>query len=294
MITVMGATGNTGKAVAQSLLQKGEKVRAVARSREKLATLQAAGAELAIGDVQDLAFLTSALRGAEAAYVLMPPSPQEKDFRAYQDRLGETITRAIEDSGVKKVVFLSSLGADLPSGTGPVAGLHAQEARLRTLTGVDVLVLRPTYFAENLFGSIPAIKHQGVNVGAFAGNTPLPLIATQDIAVVAVEALRKRDFSGFVVRELLGARDYTHDEITSILGRSVGKPDLKYMQVPYAAFAQALTQFGLSADLARMYAELAQSFNEGRIKSLAGRGPTTTTPTSLEAFAERWAAAYKA
>ena len=134
MITVMGATGNTGKKIALALLNAGEKVRALGRSQSKLAELKAAGAEVLSGDTNDVAFLTKAFRGADAVYTLLPTDPGAPDYRAEQDRQGEAIVKAIRESGVRYVVALSSTGADLEGG-GVVAGLHAQEERLKKIEG---------------------------------------------------------------------------------------------------------------------------------------------------------------
>ena len=107
-----------------------------------------------MGDASDASFLARAFAGAETAYTLIPPDVRATDFRAHQDRVGEATVQALRQAGVKRVVFLSSVGADLPAGTGPIAGLHAQEERLRKL-GVAVLLLRPGYFFENLHASLP-------------------------------------------------------------------------------------------------------------------------------------------
>jgi uncharacterized protein YbjT (DUF2867 family) len=151
--TIVGASGNTGHVIAEALLEKKEKVRVIGRSKEKLEKLARAGAEVRIGDARDARFLTEAFRGADGVYTLMPPDFSASNFRAYQDQLGEASAQAIRDAGVKRVVFLSSIGADKASGTGPIAGLHAQEERLRGL-GVDTLSLRAGYFFENLFASL--------------------------------------------------------------------------------------------------------------------------------------------
>jgi uncharacterized protein YbjT (DUF2867 family) len=293
MITVMGASGNTGKAVAENLLEQGIKVRALGRSADKLAGLAAKGAEVALGDVNDVAYLTKSFSGVDAVYALIPPNVVAKDFRAYQDKVGESITAALVASGANRVVFLSSVGADQPSGNGPIAGLYAQEARLKAVTGLSTVALRPTYFMENQFGSLPMIKHQGITGGAIRGDLAFPQIATYDIAKAAAKALTDKA-SGYEVRELLGPRDLSLAEAAKILGARIGKPDLAYVQFPYDAFAAALTQVGLSADLARLYAEMAQGFNEGKIRSLAGRSAATTTPTTFESFSEILAGAYKA
>lgn len=294
MITVMGATGHTGKEITKRLLGAGEKVRALGRSEEKLAELKTAGAEVLTGDATDAAFLTTAFRGADAVYTLFPPDPQSPDFRKKQDQEGEAMVKAIREAGVKHVVFLSSLGADQPSGTGPIAGLHAQAERLRRLEGTNVLLLRPASFFENFYATLGLIKHQGINGGSVAPDLKLPMIATRDIAEVAAKALKSRAFRGVVVEELLGPRDMTYAEATSILGERIGKPDLKYVQFPYTDMAKALTQMGFSENMASLYVEMTRAFNEGRVKSREGRKPGNTTPTRFEDFVKELAQTYQA
>ena len=153
MVTVMGASGNIGKRITELLLEAGEKVRALGRSADKLAPLESAGAEVLTGDAADDAFLTRAFSGADAVHVLLPSDLQSPDYRATQDIQGEAITEAIRDTGVRYVVLLSSLGGELPDGTGPIAGLHAQEERLRRLRDANVLILRPGYFFENFYAT---------------------------------------------------------------------------------------------------------------------------------------------
>jgi uncharacterized protein YbjT (DUF2867 family) len=294
MIAVMGAGGNTGGRISERLLQQGERVRALGRSAAKLASLGSKGAEVLTGDATDAEFLTGAFRDADAVYTLLPPNPQSPDLRKKWDEQGEAIVKAIRDSGVHHVVFLSSIGADLPEGTGPIAGLHAQEERLRKLPDVNALILRPASFFENFYATLGLMKHQGVNGGAVAPDLRLPMIATRDIADVAARAVTARDWTGVVVRELLGPRDLTHAEATRIIGAHIGKPDLKYVQFPYADFASSLVQMGISANMAGLYAEMARAFNEGKIKSREGRKPENTTPTRFEDFADDLARAYEA
>lgn len=292
MISVMGATGHVGGEVARRLLQAGQKVRSLGRSREKLAEVR--GAEAVPGDAADASYLTSAFQGAEAVFTLLPPDLHSTDYRALMDRQGEAIVKAVRDSGVPSVVFLSSVGAEQPSGTGPIAGLGAQEARLRELQGTNVLVLRPGYFFENFYGSLPVIKHQGVVGDAVAPDVALPMIATRDIAAAAAQALLARDFRGVVVRELLGPRDLTHAEATRILGERIGRPDLPYVQLPYADMVRALVGAGLSENVSSLYAEMARAFNEGRVRSVEGRSASNTTATRFEDFAAELARAYQA
>jgi uncharacterized protein YbjT (DUF2867 family) len=294
MITVMGASGHTGGRIGDELLQAGERVRALGRSAAKLAGLETRGAEVLTGDAADAAFLARAFRGADAVYTLLPPDPQSPDLCRQWDEQGKAIVKAIRDSGVRYVVFLSSVGADLPEGTGPIAGLHAQEQRLQGLQGVNVLILRPGAFFENFYASLGLIRQQGINGGGYAADLPMPMIATRDIADVAARALRARDWTGVVVRELLGPRDLTHAEATRILGARIGKPDLQYVQFPYEDYAAALMRMGVSRNTANQYTEMARAVNEGKYKSREGRRPQNTTPTGFDDFVEDLARAYEA
>lgn len=294
MIAVMGATGNTGGVISERLLESGAGVRVLGRSADKLAALVEKGAEAAVGEASDAGYLASAFRGADAVYTLIPPNLQADDYSAFQDRAGEAITQAIRESGVRHVVFLSSIGADQPEGTGPIAGLYRQEGRLRSLEGVNVLALRPAYFFENHLYTLGLIQHQGINGGAIAPDVPMAMIATRDIAEAAASELLARDSSGFTVRELLGPRDLTMAEATRIIGEKIGKPDLQYVQFPYGEFEASLTQMGLSGSVAGLTTEMARAFNDGKIRSLEGRSPANTTLTSFEAFADVLAQAYQA
>ena len=290
-ITVMGATGHTGNKTTEALLKAGEKVRALGRSEEKLAELKKAGAEVLAGDTNYAAFLTKAFRGADAVYTLLPTDPRAPDFRAEQDRQGEAIVKAIRDSGVRYVVALSSVGADLSEGTGVIAGLHAQEERLKKIEGINVLLLRPVSFFENFYTSLALIKQEGINGDSVAADLAIPMVATRDIADAAAKALKARDWKGIVVRELLGPRDLSYSEATRIIGEKIGKPDLRYVQFSYADQARATVQAGLSESFANLYVEMTRGFNEGTVKP-SDRTAENTTPTRFEDFADELARVY--
>ncbi|MNF41674.1 NAD(P)H azoreductase [compost metagenome] len=284
MITVMGATGHTGKRIVEQLLQAGERVRALGRSAERLAELQRAGAEVMAGEPNDAAYLTEAFRGARAVYTLLPYDPSVADYMAQQAAVGEAIVQAIRDGGVRCVVALSSVGAELASGNGPIASMHEQELRLRELPGIDLLILRAGAFFENLLPALYMIEQHGLVADGVGPDVPVPMIASKDIADAAIDALLARDWQGVQVRELLGQRDISYAECTRILGERLGRPDLPYVQLPYDEVAEVLREAGFSADLAGRYAELALGINERIVKSLEGRRPENTTATSFEAF----------
>ena len=283
MITVMGATGNVGGQMVRRLLAAGETVRAVGRNPHALAELAAAGAETLSGDAADTAFLTRAFSGADAVHTLLPADPTSIDFRADQARLGEAIVTAVRDSGVRTVTALSSLGADLPEGTGFIAAsLHPQERRLRGLDGVDVLLLRPTLFFESIVAAVDTVEAIGINVDVVDPDVPVPMIATRDVAHAAADALCARDWSGVEVRELLGPCDLTYREATRILGAAIGRPDLQYVRLPDDEMAAALVEAGFSADSAALHVEMGHALSAGTITPHEGRTARTTTPTRFE------------
>jgi uncharacterized protein YbjT (DUF2867 family) len=292
-VTVLGATGKTGGAVAERLLATGVAVKAVARSADKLAALSKKGAQAVAADLTDTPALTQALRGSQAAYLMIPSDYTKADLLGQYNRAGESIARAVADAGVRQAVLLSSLGADVPSGTGPIVGLHAVEERLRAIPGLNLLVLRPGYFYENSFGTMGLIKHQGINGGAIEPNVPIPTIGAADIGWVAAEALREADFSGVTVRELTGPRDVTMAEATRILGKAIGKPELPYVRFPDDGYVEGLKSAGFAPDAARLFLEMAQAFNSGLAHALPGSQKVRTT-TTFEAFADAFALAYRA
>ncbi|HEV3027671.1 MAG TPA: NmrA family NAD(P)-binding protein [Planctomycetota bacterium] len=292
VIAVVGATGHIGTVLTEELLRRGHEVRALGRDKTRLAALASKGAKTKTAAFDDAAGLTEALKGADAAFTMIPPSYGEDRFSAWQDRSGEAIAKAVSKGGVKHVLDLSSVGAQHPSGTGPITGLHRQEKRLEGITGLNVLHLRASYFMENHYWSIPTIKSAGVNGTPIQPDLRFSEVATVDIGRKAAERLDKLDFKGRVVVEFGGPRELTLKDATAILGRAIGKPDLQYVQFPYEDAEKAMVGTGMKPGTAQLMVEMYRGFNEGRcvpetpIKDLGA--------VTLEDFASGFAQAFKA
>lgn len=284
LYVVTAATGNIGREVALRLLQAGKRVRVIGRDKAKLAGLEAKGAEAFVANLEDKTAAAQALAGATAIFALIPPNYQADDFRAYQNLVGEALTHGIVQSGAKHVVSISSIGADKSEGNGPINGLHDQEQRLDRLENVNVVHLRPSYFMENLLMQVPLIKGQGITGGAIDGNVKFPMIATKDIAAVAVEYLLALNFQGKTVRELGGARDISMNDATRAIGEAGKKADLKYITFPYEAAKKAMVDGGLSRSASTALVEMSKAINEGTLKFTQPRSAQSTTPTSIEQF----------
>ena len=294
MYVITGATGNTGSVVAEKLLAKGKKVRVIGRDPKRLEKFAKKGAEAFVADATSADALTKAFSGAEAVYAIIPPNTAAPDVRAYQERVSDDLSTALTKSGVKHAVVLSSVGADKPDNTGPVLALNHLEKKLNAIAGLNALYLRAGYFMENLLPQAGVIQSFGVVAGPVAPDTPLPMIATRDIGAAAADALLKLDFNGKQLRELQGPRDVTYNDVAKIIGAAIGKPDLKYLQMPHSQLKPALIQMGMSANMVDLLFEMSGSLDSGYMKMLEPRSPANSTPTTLETFvAETFVPAFK-
>jgi uncharacterized protein YbjT (DUF2867 family) len=284
MYVITGATGNTGSVVAERLLAQGEKVRVVGRNPKRLERFTKKGAEPFMADVTDAGALTNAFAGAKAVYAMIPPDMASPGYRSHQESVSDALRSAIEKSGIKYAVVLSSFGADKSLGTGPVAGLHSLEKKFEGISELNAFFLRAGYFMENLLPQAGVIKSMGSMAGPVKEDLPLPMIAARDIGAFAAEALLKLDFVRTSTHELQGARDVTYAEVAKIVGVAIGKADLAYKLVPAAQLKPVLMQMGMSANVADLLLEMADALNSGHMKMLEPRSPATTTPTTLETF----------
>lgn len=293
MIAITGATGRTGRRVAEVLLEKGEKVRAIGRDAGRLAPLTRLGAEPFVGRVEDVASLSSAFEGADAVYLVLPEDVSQTDLRAHQDRISDCYAAAVAKSGVPFVVNLSSMGAQHAAGTGPIVGLHNQEQKLNGIGGLNVLHIRAAYFMDNLFMSMATLRETGTLPGGIPGDMQMPWIATRDIGAYAAGRLVARDFAGSSVQELHGHRDVSMNEAAGVVGKAVGRPDIKYVQIPGPILGAALAQMGLPLKTAELIVEMWEGAKAGLMQPQEQRSPRNTTPTPLEAFvAEVFAPAF--
>jgi uncharacterized protein YbjT (DUF2867 family) len=284
MYVVLGASGNTGHVVAQNLLTREQKVRVVGRNAAHLQPLEAKGGEIFIAEVTDAAALAKAFDRADSAYVMIPPNPTSNDPIGYSNRVSDAIAAAVQNAGTKNVVALSSVGADKPSGTGPVLGLHHLEQKLNQISSANVLHLRAAYFMENTLPQVNAIHKMGYSVGPLRPDLSLPMIATRDIGTAAADALLHTTVRGKQTRELLGQRDLSYTEVAAIIGKALGKPDLKYVQLSDDQARGALVQMGMSDQFARLLLEMTAALNSGYMRALEPRTRENTTPTSYETF----------
>jgi uncharacterized protein YbjT (DUF2867 family) len=251
-----------------------------------VAELVAKGAVAAIGDLHDSAFLTETFRGATAVYTLIPPSWATDNWRQYQTVTAFAIASAVQAASVPYVVNLSSQGAHLPEGAGPVSGLFYLEQMLNSIPNLHVKHLRAGYFMQNFHNFAGMIKHMNLYGSSLKPDLKMPLVHVRDIASVAAAELLALDFSGNSIRFVSGAADLTMSEVTAILGKAIGNPGLPYVQFSEEDELQGALQNGLPRTIAEGYRDLNHSLNYGDYQSGYVRDAQSTTPTTFEWFAE--------
>jgi uncharacterized protein YbjT (DUF2867 family) len=276
---VAGVSGHTGKVVADALIAQKRPVKVVVRDAAKGAPWKAKGAEVAVADLGDANALAQALEGAEGAYLLVPPSFTAPNFRAYQDRVSTAIAEAARASRVPHVVFLSSIGAQLEAGTGPIVGLHVAEQKFRREQATAWTFLRAGYFMENLATSLATVP-QGFVPSFLPASLGIDMVATADIGRTAATLLVEGGKSTEVVH--LGGPAVSMNDVASTLGRITGSP-VRVQEAPLDAVVPTFTGFGMPKDLAELYREMLEGFGKGRIGVEAGQRRMTGT-TSIEAF----------
>jgi uncharacterized protein YbjT (DUF2867 family) len=284
MYVITGATGNTGSIVANRLLDSGQKVRVVGRNLDRLRPFKDRGAEAFMCDLTDPAALSRAFSGADAVYAMTPPDSNAPDFRDFQEQVSDALAAALEASKVHYAVTLSSVGADKPSGTGPVVGLHNLEEKLNRIAGLNIMHLRAAYFMENTLAQASIVPLTGMTAGPLRPDLRLPMIAARDIGEAAYQELAALKFQGRQTRELLGPRDYTMTEVAAIIGKAIGRPGLAYMQLPEVQVRSAMIQMGMSGSLVDLILEMSGAMNSSHMVALEPRTAHNSTPTTYETF----------
>ncbi|HLL95285.1 MAG TPA: NAD(P)H-binding protein [Spirosoma sp.] len=262
---ITGSIGHTGKPITEGLVQAGHTVTVITSKPDNAATIEALGAKAAVGTIEDADFLKQAFAGADAVYLLMPSKWGVADLRAYQNQIADNYVAAIRANDIRFAVLLSSIGAHMGNGAGPVDGLHDAEQKLAQVEGLNSKFLRPSYFMYNLFGQIGMVKGMGI-MGSNFGDNPLVLTHTGDIADVAIQELLNLDFTGHQIR-YIASDERTGPEIARVLGVAVGKPETPWVVFTDEQSKQGMIQAGLDEPIAMKYTEMGQAIRDGRMQS---------------------------
>ncbi|NTU68456.1 MAG: NAD(P)H-binding protein [Chlorobiaceae bacterium] len=289
---VTGSLGHVGKPLASLLLDAGHSVTIVSNDPEKKAKIEAMGATPALGSVEDIAFLTKTFKGADGVFTLVPPNYTGGDWKGHIAQIGRNYADAVVASGVRHVVNLSSIGAHLHTGCGPVNGLHLVEFALNALDGVNVRHLRAAYFYTNFINSIPGIRQTDALSGNFGKKTKLALVHPLDIADEAARELQNPSFLGRGFR-YIASDERTTDDIATILGKAISRPGLQWIDRTDEESCAEMLRLGLPDELAKNYTEMGSAIRSGEMMAhYFSHRPVLAGWRRLETFAPDFAAAW--
>lgn len=283
MFVIAGASGKSGRVVADTLVSQGKLVRVVVRDAAKVSELRSRGAEVALASFDDARALERALQGASGFYALLPEDLAAADFHGHRRRMADAMAAAVKTSSVPHVVFLSAVAATLPDGNGPAKDLHYAEAALRAVAS-KLTTIRASYFQENVLGSLAPAKHEGIYPNFLASaDFPFPTVATRDIGRLAARCLVEPPTKSEVI-DLVGPA-YSVRQMAEQLGRRLGK-SLRVVDVPAEAHVDVLTKAGLPGPFAQAVAEMFACFASGRISPKGDRvvAAATTLDETLSAL----------
>jgi uncharacterized protein YbjT (DUF2867 family) len=290
-IIVTGSLGNISKPLAQELLQKGHTVTVISSNPEKQKDIEMLGAIAAIGSLEDVDFLTSTFTGADAVYCMVPPNnyfDHSLDLIAYYRRLGHHYAQAIEQSGVKRVVNLSTIGAHLEKSSGILLGAHDVQDILDKLPNVAITHIRPTSFYYNLYSYAEMIKEQGFIAANYGADDVIPWVSPIDIAAAVAEELVTPPEEKKV--RYVASEELTGNETARILGEAIGKPGLKWILISDEENLNSLEAIGMNKQIAAGLVEMYASLHSGLLSEHYNRNkPAVMGKVKLVDFAKEFA-----
>ncbi|RYY56772.1 MAG: NAD-dependent dehydratase [Chitinophagaceae bacterium] len=258
---ITGSLGNISRPLVALLVKAGHDVTVISRSAGKTVEIEEAGAKAAIGSLEDVSFLTNTFTGADAVYTMVPPNYGAANMPDFIEATGKGYATGIKAAGVKKIVNLSSIGADVPAGTGPIAGLHRVENILNQLEGVDVKHVRAGFFYVNFFNDIPLVKHNNVIGANYPATTEMIMVHPADIADAIAEELLG-SFSGKSVRYAISEEKLISD-IVPLIAAATGKPGLPWVEFTDDQSLEGMKGAGIPAPTAATYVEMGQALRDG-------------------------------
>lgn len=295
-IVVTGSLGNISKPLTEMLIKKGHKVTVISSSNDRKAAIEALGAKAAVGTMEDVAFLTKTFTGADAVYVMATlgnASFFDPNVNVVEDmtQLGHNYKTAIEQSGVKKVIELSAIGAHKKSGSGNLVFHYNIENILKELpSDVSIKVMRPSGFFINLLRSVQTVKDKDVIISNYGGNNKEPWVSPIDIATVIADEMEK-PFEGRTVR-YIASDEVSPNEIAKVLGNAIGKPDLKWHAITDKEMLDGMIAIGMNQDSARGLVEMQAAQGNGTLYEDYNQNKPVLGNVKLADFAKDFALAF--
>lgn len=292
-IIITGSLGNVAKPLAAQLIAEGHNITIISSNDSKKTEIESLGAKAAIGSITDLEFLIETFKGNDAAFLMTPPNMGFENIVENTINAGKNYAEAIKQTGIKKVVMLSSIGAESPVENGPIKGLHFIEKFYNKLENTSVTFLRAGYFYINFFNDIPLIKNAGIIGGNYPINTQVPLVHPKDIAKAAAKELVNNSEGKkvkYIVSDVRTASDFA-----KVFGSAIGKPELPWIEFKDEESLNGMLQAGLPQEIAELYTEIGRGIRTGVVqKDFIEHGFVIDGDIKLEEFAKEFAGKFNA
>jgi NAD(P)H dehydrogenase (quinone) len=273
-LLVTGAAGRTGGYAAKLLLERDQRVRALVHSfDDRAAKLRDNGAEVIVGDLQDIDTVRGALDGVRAAYFVYPISPGLLEATA-------TFAQAAEEAGVTAIVNMSQISARRGAAS-DAARIHWLGERILDWSAVAATHLRPTYFAEwfTIFGA-KGIREEGVLRLPFGDGRHAPITAEDQGRVIAA-ILENPDEHAGQVYPLFGAVEMNHYQIADAISEALGRP-VRYEPADIQTWIEGIRAQGFPEFLRQHLSNVAVDYQNGvfagnndLVERIGGNKPTT-------------------
>ncbi|HTN46316.1 MAG TPA: NmrA family NAD(P)-binding protein [Flavipsychrobacter sp.] len=293
-IVITGSLGHISKPLTQEIVQKGHSVTVISSKTERIKEIEAIGATAAIGSVLDAAFLTDIFKKADMVYLMEPPAnffDHSVNMEVHWMNIAMSYVQAVQQSGVTRIIHLSSIGAHTDKGVGMLAAHYHVENTLKQLpANVSIKFMRPVGFYYNMLAFIPAIRNAGTILQNYGGDEKEPWVSPLDIAAV-IAAEMEKPFEGHIVR-YIASDEVSPNEVANKLGKAIGKPDLEWRVIPDEQFLQNLVNAGFHPQAAKGLTAM----NAGRRNQLYddyNQNKPVLGEVKLDDFAKEFAAAYQ-
>lgn len=295
-IIITGSLGNISKPLTQQLVQKGHSVTVISSDPQKQKDIEALGAKAAIGTMQDISFLTHTFKGADAVYLMEAISHSSmfnSNFNIIEaySQIARNYKQAVEKSGVKKVIHLSSIGAHTTEGNG-VLSMHyyAEQIFNQLPNDISIKFMRPVGFYSNLFRYIQTIKTQGAIISNYGGDKKEPWVSPFDIATIIAEEMEKT-FDGRTIR-YIASEENSPNEIANVLGEAIGNSNLKWITIPDDQLLNGMISSGMNIQIAKGFVEMQAAQGNGSLYKDYYKNEPALGKVKLKDFAKEFAAIY--
>lgn len=278
-IVLTGSLGNIGRPLATELIAKGHSVTVISSDPDKRKDIEAIGSKAAIGSIGDIDFLTTAFKGADAVYCMIPFNFMEVDQAAYFKDIESNYVQAIKQNEIGKVVFLTGWAADTED-----------SYLLNQLSDRTVTELRPGYFYTNFYNDIQTIKGNGALIAGFGGDDKIAFVSPNDIAEAAFEELTT-PFQEKKIR-YVASEELTCNEAAKILGEAIGKPEMTWIALSEEQLLNGLIQSGFPRQLADDFVTMQMEIHSGKTFENYLKNRPVLGRTKLKEFAKEFAKAY--